>query len=319
VDVATRFTLLRALKTKEAVSVATELLSMFAIFGIPHILQSDNGTEFLNAVITQLMELLHVEHRLIATYHPNANGLAERHVRTVKQMLFKTCQGDLLNFDLYLAPLQLALNSKFHSTTKSSPASLMFGREVNTVNVDAKVSEQSSDTVAQLTPMSMEELKKMWLRMYSIVWPTIHDVIAVNAKKTQVRVNSRRRIVKPFKLNDVVMRKNPTKVAKSDPVWLGPYKVVRLSQSGTYYLIDELGEELDRPVPVDQLKKLSAARAKTFGTDVYVVEDILGHRGIPGAYEFLVKWKNFPASSNSWVAQDQFIQQEIIKEYYDNL
>lgn len=64
-DIATRFVCLAALKDKSAISVAQGLYPMFCNFGFPKILQSDNGTEFVNSVIKEFTQLAGVSHRLI--------------------------------------------------------------------------------------------------------------------------------------------------------------------------------------------------------------------------------------------------------------
>jgi transposase InsO family protein len=85
VDIATRFVLLRALKTKSSPEVASHLLQIFCDVGFPLVLQSDNGTEFLNALITELTNAAQVEQRFSLPYHPEANGVAERWVQTSTQ------------------------------------------------------------------------------------------------------------------------------------------------------------------------------------------------------------------------------------------
>ena len=54
VDVFTKFTFLRPLKSKAASVVAKELLILFSDVGYPRILQSDNGTEFVNQILNHL-------------------------------------------------------------------------------------------------------------------------------------------------------------------------------------------------------------------------------------------------------------------------
>lgn len=55
-DHLTKFTHLRALARKTAAEVANNLVDIFLVFGAPCILQSDNGREFCNSVITSLRE-----------------------------------------------------------------------------------------------------------------------------------------------------------------------------------------------------------------------------------------------------------------------
>lgn len=87
-DHATKFLHLRPLKSKHAVNVAEELLKIFFTFGAPAILQSDNGREFVAAVITELVSLwpqckiVHGRPR-----HPQSQGSVERSNGDVENML----------------------------------------------------------------------------------------------------------------------------------------------------------------------------------------------------------------------------------------
>nr|CAH7739411.1 unnamed protein product [Callosobruchus chinensis] len=54
IDHLTKFVQLRPLISKKADEVAKHLIEIFCIFGAPSILQSDNGREFVNAVINEL-------------------------------------------------------------------------------------------------------------------------------------------------------------------------------------------------------------------------------------------------------------------------
>lgn len=51
IDIFSRFCLLRAIPDKRAITVALILIQIFSDFGFPRIIQSDNGTEFVNSLI----------------------------------------------------------------------------------------------------------------------------------------------------------------------------------------------------------------------------------------------------------------------------
>ena len=64
-------------------------------YGLPFIVQSDRGPEYQGA-FDRYMKANGIQHRLISTAHPRANGLAERMVRTVKALIRKFllhCEG----------------------------------------------------------------------------------------------------------------------------------------------------------------------------------------------------------------------------------
>ena len=53
-DPLTKFVPCRPVKSKRAPEIACQLRDIFSILGVPSILQSDNGREFVNSVITKL-------------------------------------------------------------------------------------------------------------------------------------------------------------------------------------------------------------------------------------------------------------------------
>jgi transposase InsO family protein len=78
VDVCTRCVVLRTLKDKSMYSIPSALFVLFCDIGFLRIVQSDNGPEFVNALLKELFQLSQMDHRLITAYHPRANKLAER-------------------------------------------------------------------------------------------------------------------------------------------------------------------------------------------------------------------------------------------------
>ena len=74
--------------SKRAAEVAYQLMDIFLMLGAPHILQSDNGSEFTASVITELkllwpdLLLVHGKPR-----HPQSQGSVERLNADVKDML----------------------------------------------------------------------------------------------------------------------------------------------------------------------------------------------------------------------------------------
>jgi Chromo (CHRromatin Organisation MOdifier) domain len=62
-------------------TVCAALFDIFTTFGFPKIVQSDNGTEFVNSAIRQLFDRGKIEHRLVASYHRETNHGYEYLVR----------------------------------------------------------------------------------------------------------------------------------------------------------------------------------------------------------------------------------------------
>ncbi|GBN89967.1 hypothetical protein AVEN_39441-1 [Araneus ventricosus] len=86
-DVATRWVELFALPNATARECATVLVEeVFLRFGLPRRVISDNGTQFVSAVMQQLCYLLKIHQSFITVYHPQANPV-ERKNRDLKPRL----------------------------------------------------------------------------------------------------------------------------------------------------------------------------------------------------------------------------------------
>jgi chromobox protein 5 len=53
--------------------------------------------------------------------------------------------------------------------------------------------------------------------------------------------------------------------------------------------------------------------------NTFVVDKILKHRGAPGAYEYLVQWKQYSDEHNSWEPQSSFNDTNCITKYWSSL
>ena len=103
------------------------LRNLFARFGIPEQLVSDNGPQFVSEEFQAFVKCNGIKHITSAPYHPATNGLAERTVQTVKQAL-RSMKGSRKPVEEKLAKFLIAYRNTPHSTTGESPAQLMLGR-----------------------------------------------------------------------------------------------------------------------------------------------------------------------------------------------
>ena len=111
----------------EATAGATiqRLRAMFARFGIPESLVSDNGPCFISKEFKDFLRKNGVMHITSAPYHPASNGLAERAVRIVKEGLRKMKTGTISD---KIARLLFQYRMTPQSVIKLSPAELLLGR-----------------------------------------------------------------------------------------------------------------------------------------------------------------------------------------------
>ncbi|XP_041820347.1 uncharacterized protein K02A2.6-like [Chelmon rostratus] len=107
-----------------------ELRLIFSRFGLPQQLVSDNGPQLVSKEFKAFMEENGIHHITSAPYHPATNGLAERFVQTMKHAL-KSGQGRR-SLNQRLSAFLLSYRNTPHATTKVSPASALFNRQLRT-------------------------------------------------------------------------------------------------------------------------------------------------------------------------------------------
>lgn len=89
VDDYTKWLECKQMTSTDASNVIAVLELIFEMFGDPETLVADNGPPFNSKQIREFLEARDVKYLNSPPYHPESNGLAERHVRTVKSYLKK--------------------------------------------------------------------------------------------------------------------------------------------------------------------------------------------------------------------------------------
>ena len=98
---------------------------------MPIKLQSDQGPEFANHVVRELLELVRVRHSFSSPYTPTAQGSVERSHRTIESLMKKKfSEKQFRDWDLYVPETQFFLNTSLNTGTGFSPFELLYGFRV---------------------------------------------------------------------------------------------------------------------------------------------------------------------------------------------
>ena len=117
------------LPDEKASTIANVLVDEFiSRFGVMKRVHSDQGRNFVGAVMKAVSELLGIQQSQTSSYHPMGNAMTERANRTILNMLAKFVEQHS-EWDKHLPMLMLAYRSQVHDSTGYSPFALMFGRE----------------------------------------------------------------------------------------------------------------------------------------------------------------------------------------------
>lgn len=107
------------------------LRHLFASYGFPDKLVSDNGPQFVSEEFRHFMQGNGIRHIRCAPYHPASNGLVERFVRTFKEAM-KAGKNDRLPLTHRLENFLFTYRTTPYATTQRTPCSLFLSRTVRT-------------------------------------------------------------------------------------------------------------------------------------------------------------------------------------------
>ncbi|XP_039435333.1 uncharacterized protein LOC120417379 [Culex pipiens pallens] len=165
-DVFSKFVLVQPFREAKAHSL-TEFVenNVFRLFGVPEIVLTDNGTQFLSKQFKTLLESYHVQHWLTPAYHPQVNN-TERVNRVITTAIRATLKKDHKHWADNLQDIADAIRNAVHDSTHYSPYFVVFGRnkvsdgrEYSWIRDNYEPSDDDKDVPEQKKKL-FEEIKK---------------------------------------------------------------------------------------------------------------------------------------------------------------
>ena len=178
------------------------LKHMFARFGLPEEIVTDNGPQFTSYQFIQFLKNSDIKHTRTVPYNPSANGMVERLNRSLKESV----QAITISGEKWEEAVLIALHTyrtTQHRATEKTPAEMMLGRPLRTLLSAAHQFQQSTD-------------QKEW---------TKRDAYQSKYLKAGGTL----------KVNDYV-RVRSDEVPKGECVLSSPRKIVRVCGRGTFLL-----------------------------------------------------------------------------------
>ena len=267
IDVHSRFVLLKAIPDKRMETIAALWLDTFTTFGFPKIIQSDNGTEFVNKTVKTMLRASKIKHRLISPYHPRANGIAERAVQTATRAIKKLLKGIKHNWDVYVPFVQYCINQKIVERHGHRPFAVVFGRQANgfadfsnaTIPGEFEPSAEDHEQV-------IADIQRRVKIMQEQLFPEVANKSQATARKTAKTFDKKHHTI-DIPINSFVMVRDRQRKSKLEPTNEGPFKVIGKTRGGSYVLEDNEGQLLPHNFPPSALISLSTnpPRARSQG------------------------------------------------------
>lgn len=190
---------------KTPTEIANAFIKYFSHYGIPDEIAFDNGLQFNNSLIKDLLALHQIAIHFTTANHPESQGEIERFHSTLVEHV--RILGNVKNF------MELAVtfyNNAINSVTQCKPVEMFFGRYKN-IHLTDKIPINS-----QLLAEYKESIQK------------INDDLAQVKQKHKMKVinkQNEKRVDKGLNIGSQVYIKFPGKYSKTNAVAKGPYQV----------------------------------------------------------------------------------------------
>ena len=152
IDAYSRYPEVEIIQSTTTTAVISTFQRIFARHGYPEELTTDNGSPFNTVEFTEYLAEHGVRHRRITPYCPQANGEAERFMKTVTKAI-RTANSEGKRWQSELDMFLLNYRSTPHSTTHTSPAELLFNRPIR--NTSDRSIEQMFPVFHRFSVMTM--------------------------------------------------------------------------------------------------------------------------------------------------------------------
>ena len=149
-------------------TTAQILLNLFLAYGFPVRLLSDRGSNFLSALVEELLRLLRVASVTTTSYHPQTDGKNEvSHRMLLSQIRAFVSKDNRADWDSLLPFFAFAANSTPSDGMEFSPFYLFYGRQPRSPHEVAFASDslrgilESAPPAAQLTAFTRQVRERL--------------------------------------------------------------------------------------------------------------------------------------------------------------
>lgn len=270
---------LRRITTKTIIPV---LLRIFTQFGLPKVIQSDQGSNFTANIFKQVMSTLGIKQHLSSAYHPESQGALERWHQTLKSMLTKYCLETEQQWDEGLPLVLYAIRSTRQESLGVSPNEMLFGRDVRG---PLKLLQESwiDENTEELSEY-VKNIRKRLKQVHTFARTNLLD--AQKRMKLSYDVNSK---LREFNEGDKVLLFLPDRKYPLQAKYQGPFTVLGKEGKLNYVIATPGRRKTKRLVHVNLLKEYTERVQKAESQVVNVVVNSGSHNNEVMEDDFTVK------------------------------
>ena len=289
------------------------LRNIYPWFGLPLHIISDRDPRFTSQFGKALTEKLGINHNTFTVFHPQTDGLSERKNQWIEQYLRIVTSANPEDWTQWLALASAVHNNRRNATTGLSANLILIGYEPQlTPGISAPSNndlaeerirklmenrDQATNTINEATkgngiiPSQYHIGDQVWLEGKNLKFP--HQATKLNPKRYG-----------PFK---IIKEISPVVYQLQLPPSWNIHPMFHASLLSSYSKTPSHGPNFSRPPPdlIDNKEE-------------YEVEQIKVHQNFSRSkrLQYLIKWRGYPESNNSWEDATDVHAPELTKQYH---
>lgn len=311
--------------------------NVFKLHGLPSQIVSDRDPRFTGKFWRALMQRLEVSQAMSSAFHPQTDGNTERVNRVLEDMLRHYIDPAQSTWDSLLPLVEFAINDSYHESVRNTPFVLNFGKRPR-LPVDLAL--RGEEAQSQVTNATCDSAVALVDRIHRVV-AEAKKCLEAAQQRQKAYADQHRRDVDFAVGTEVLLNTKHIKInmkgsSKLLPRWVGPFKVTEKINPVAYKL------ELPPNLKIHPVFHASLLKAYVPGRVdpppppeivdeefEWEVESVLAHRDVQVSRkknrqrtpilkrQYLVKWKGYDASNNTWEPEQHCANcPEKIAEYW---
>jgi hypothetical protein len=285
---------------------------IFPWFGLPTKIISDRDPRFTSHFGRALTRRLGISQNLSTAFHPQTDGLSERKNQWVEQYLRLVTSLEPEAWSQWLPLATLIHNNRQNATTKISPNNILIGYEPveSTLMPPPSGNETTEQRVTRMVEFRREAITMLnkLAQRNPIIDGQYHKGDHVWLEASHLKLPHQATKLAPRRYGPflIVQEISPVAYRLKLPVSWRIHDVFHTSLLTPYRETTEHGPNFSRPPP-DMIE----------GEAEYEVESIVAHRhfGRGKKLHYLIKWKGYPASDNTWEPEKNIHAPDLVLRY----
>ena len=306
-------------ETITAEGVATLYLRwVYPRYGVPAKVITDRDTRFTSKFAKGLCDALQIKQNISTAYHPQTDGQSERTNQFLETYLRFYCEEKQDDWHKWLPFAEFAHNQWPNATTQKTPFELIMG--------------YTPKLEWNLLPSQVPAVEERLEKLEETRQEAFRNILKAQSILRIKRKGSKR--FKPYQEGDQVWiegtnLKTLYPTAKLGPKRYGPFKILKQMSPAVYQveipkhwkIHNVFHVNLITPYKETELHRPNFTRPPpdlVDGEEEYEVEKIIDMKqmGRRRKTYYLVKWKGYPTSDNSWEPQENIHADKLIKEFH---